>query len=73
MNDCPRCALGDHGTARRPDGVKHRATVPRPDLEELSAWLDDASCEATDGCDGIEPDGRCPHGHSAWPLALGLI
>lgn len=71
---CPRCELGDHGRTRRADGVRHVATVPRPDLEEIGAMaLDYADVTCTDGCDGVEPDGHCEHGHSAWPRAAGLI
>jgi hypothetical protein len=71
---CPRCELGDHGTARRPDGVRHVATVPRPTPEQLHDVLFDVEfATATDGCDGLESDGHCAHGHVAWPRALGMI
>jgi hypothetical protein len=71
---CPRCELGDHGRAPRADGVKHRATTPRPTAEELHDILFDvAFATATDGCGPLESDGHCAHGHSAWPRALGLV
>jgi hypothetical protein len=47
-------------------------TVEQPDWETLEEWLLDSVCEATDGCI-VEHDGRCPHGHPAWILRLGLI
>ena len=69
---CPRCDLGDHGTKKRPDGIKHVATEERPSLEELEAMIFDGTATATDGCT-VEPDGRCPHGHASWLLVIGAI
>lgn len=69
---CPRCALGDHGRAKRADGIKHKATVPAPGIETLEAAMFDGDCETTDGCT-VEPDGHCQHGHSSWLLVMGLI
>lgn len=69
---CPRCDLGDFSRARRADGVKHKATVSRPEVEELQSALEDGACDATDGCQ-VEPDGTCTHGHSSWLLVFGLI
>jgi hypothetical protein len=56
------------------DGVESsNGYTERPDLDTLIEWLiEDAGCEATDGC-WVEPDGTCPHGHQSWLLVLGLI
>jgi hypothetical protein len=35
--------------------------------------VSDAVATATDGCDGIEPDGECRHGHVSWLRQLGFI
>jgi hypothetical protein len=43
-----------------------------PDLTDLSDWLADGGCEATDGC-WVEPDGYCEHGYPSWLLVLGMI
>ncbi len=69
---CPRCAIGDHGRAPRADGLKHEITSPRPTVEQLMAWDFDGICEATDGC-RVEPDGRCPHGHTSWLRLVGIV
>jgi len=61
---CPTCGAGPTD--------KHRATTPRPTVDQLEEWMVDGVCEATDGCI-VEPDGRCEHGHSSWMLRLGLI
>lgn len=63
MEPCESCG--------RTDG-KHKATTPRPELEEIEDWSSEGGCEATDGC-WVEPDGICPHGHRSWMLVLGLI
>ena len=47
-------------------------TEDEPDLDTLIEWMEDGTCEATDGCT-TEPDGVCPHGHPSWLLHLGLI
>jgi hypothetical protein len=70
--ECPRCALGDFTRTKRPDGVKHKATTPVPDVEQLEEWSGGGGCEATDGC-WVEPDGHCEHGHSSWMLVMGVI
>ena len=48
-------------------------TALEPDVETLweMTWYDEM--EATDGCDGIEVDGYCEHGHPSWMRWLGLI
>lgn len=33
----------------------------------------DELSEATDGCEGIEPDGWCEHGYPSWELYWGVI
>lgn len=71
VNECPRCALGDHTRSRREDGIRHRATEPRPSMDELEQMVFDGIAEATDGC-RIEPDGICEHGHASWLIALGI-
>jgi len=43
-----------------------------PSDEQLSAWMFDGVCEATDGC-LVEPDGTCPHGAPSWLIQLGMI
>lgn len=47
-------------------------TTETPDMEELTYWMFDGVCEATDGC-RVEPDGTCPHGYPSWLLYLGVI
>jgi hypothetical protein len=69
---CPRCEVGDHGIRARKDGLAHRPTTAEPTIETLMAWEIDGVGEATDGC-RVEPDGRCPHGHPAWMLVVGLL
>lgn len=71
LTGCPRCALDDHGTAPRPDGVRHRPTRPSPSLRRLQASLLESIVEGTDGCE-VEPDGACKHGHHSWLRALGI-
>lgn len=70
--NCPRCEIGDHGTTKRKDGLRHTPTVEEPDMDTLEAWMFDGDCEATDGC-VVDPDGRCLHGHSSWLILMGLI
>ena len=43
-----------------------------PSDEQLSQWMFDGVCEATDGC-LVEPDGTCPHGAPSWLIQLGMI
>lgn len=72
LTGCPRCALGDHRTARRPDGVRHRPTRCRPSLRRLQASSFEPIVEATDGCE-VVATGNCEHGHSSWLRALGIV
>lgn len=66
MGACESCGRNIGG------GEKHKATEPRPDLDQLEEWSNDGVAEATDGC-RVEPDGRCEHGHASWLLVLGFI
>lgn len=50
-----------------------RPTTPQPDDDRLADFVMDSVCEATDGCDNIEPDGWCEHGHPSWLIQLGLV
>ena len=59
-------------TCGQKQGEWHRATEPKPTLEEPEEIIIDSVCPATDGCT-VEPDGICSHGHQAWLLELGLI
>jgi hypothetical protein len=72
MTDCPRCALGDYERKKRPDGIKHESTTPKPSIEQLKEWNSDGGCEASDGC-WVEPDGICEHGHVSWLRRQGWI
>jgi hypothetical protein len=56
----------------RSKGEKHKATEPRPTMEQLEEWICDGVAEATDGC-RVEPDGTCEHGHSSWLMVLGFV
>ncbi len=69
---CPRCDLKDYSRGRREDGLRHKPTVPAPDIETLMEWESESGCEATDGC-WVEPDGQCAHGHVSWLRQYGLI
>jgi hypothetical protein len=63
---CPSCGAGPM--------EKHKVTDPNPTLEELRDWtFDQDLARATDGCEGLEVDGMCEHGHWAWPRALGMV
>jgi hypothetical protein len=46
--------------------------LPRPDYDQLAAWMQDGEAETTDGCI-VEPDGTCEHGHHSWLRVLGMI
>ena len=70
--ECPRCELKDYKRTKREDGIRHKATVEQPSIEELEDMSNDGECETTDGC-YVEPDGICEHGHQSWVVALGLI
>ena len=48
-------------------------TEPRPEAEEIEAMLFDRACTATDGCEGMDPDGACCHGHPSWLLRLEIL
>ena len=52
-----------------PNAIKVRKT---PSEKTMEKWYNDGGCKALDGC-WVEPDGRCPHGHDSWLLALGWI
>ena len=71
-SECPRCAIGDFGRSPRGDGIAHKATTPQPTVAQLMDWEFDGICEATDGC-RVEPDGRCPHGHTSWLRLAGIV
>lgn len=71
-NTCPRCALKDFGTTKRADGIRHRATTKMPSIRTLERQSFNGVAKATDGCK-VEPDGRCPHGHSSWLILAGVI
>lgn len=49
-----------------------RGMIPSwPDIQEMD---NDGISSSTDGCEGIEPDGRCIHGYPSWLLiAQGLL
>lgn len=38
-------------------------TVPQPQDDDIEAMLTNHHCTATDGCDDVDPDGICRHGH----------
>ena len=65
--------------ARYPDGLSDfpdmkypEPTVDEPTIEELSYFVFDSVCEATDGCE-VEPDAMCEHGYPSWLLHLGMV
>jgi len=64
QSKCPRCA-GDLSQ-------KHKPTTKAPSLATMERWSDSGIARASDGCK-VEPDGRCPHGHSSWMRLLGII
>ena len=47
-------------------------TVDAPTFEDVTEWMDEGGCEATDGC-WVEPDGVCQHGYPSWLLEWGMI
>lgn len=47
-------------------------TTDVPEEDQLTEWVLDGICEATDGCT-VEPDGVCHHGYPSWLLELDLI
>ena len=61
---CPTCDAGPMD--------KHRVVDEEPTMDELREWTFDSVCRATDGCEPVEPDGTCAHGHRSWLLHLGL-
>lgn len=63
---CGRLADPDNGMR-----IRHKVTDEAPEIEEMQEW--DGLCRATDGCEPVEPDGYCEHGHRSWMLAFGLI
>ena len=48
-------------------------TDERPTDEDVEAMLFDRACRATDGCNGVDPDGLCCHGHPSWLLRLSIL
>ena len=48
-------------------------TVDVPTVHEINTMWLDGVCMATDGCENIEPDGFCCHGHPSWLLHLGYL
>ena len=53
-------------------GERHKATTKAPTLPTMERWMDTGVARATDGCK-VEPDGKCPHGHSSWLLILRVM
>jgi hypothetical protein len=54
--------------------MSKKPTVAQPNIEDIiQDEFDYGTCETTDGCCDIEPDGYCEHGHPSWMLYLGLI
>jgi len=54
--------------------IKHRWTAPHPTEDELMEMvMDQLDCWCTDGCEPIEQDGICEHGHQSVMRAMGLI
>ena len=60
-------------TCGRGPGEKHKATTKAPSIATMERWVSNGIAKATDGCGGIEPDGKCEHGHSSWIRVLGWI
>jgi hypothetical protein len=48
-------------------------TTEMPSLDELMELAMEGEGIATDGCEGIEPDGVCEHEHESWLRYLGGI
>lgn len=49
-------------------------TTEQPLPDELREMLfGECAARATDGCEPIEADGVCEHGHPSWLLYLDLI
>lgn len=45
-----------------------------PDIEAvMEMYEEDGLVPATDGCEGVEADGYCPHGKPSLMLAYGLV
>jgi len=47
--------------------------LPPPSETELAAMMIADTVSATDGCEPIEPDGCCSHGHVSWLRYYGLV
>jgi hypothetical protein len=62
---CETCGRNVEG------GERHKATTKAPSIKTMERWSDAGIARATDGCK-VEPDGKCPHGHSSWLLILGV-
>ena len=65
INDTPRDSLANKPYPEPTEG--------QPTDAEVGVMLVDLDCRATDGCDGVDPDGTCCHGHPSWLLRLGLV
>lgn len=52
-------------------GEKRKATVLRPDIEQLTERVFNGVAEITGVC-RVEADGYCEHGHASWLLVLGM-
>ena len=48
-------------------------TTAQPEAHAIEAMLFDRACTATDGCEDVDPDGTCCHGHPSWLLRLGIL
>ncbi|TNC80786.1 MAG: hypothetical protein C9356_11730 [Oleiphilus sp.] len=55
---------------QRNNGFRDLVAGDIPRFEEVLAMDTNGVACATDGCEGIEPDGACSHGAPAWPNAM---
>ena len=62
---CESCGRGP--------GERHRTMGKAPSIATMERWVSDGVARATDGCGGIETDGRCEHNHQSWIMRLGYI
>lgn len=67
---------GQDGGTRCPCGARVGEPHKRkkaPSLKTIEKMVcGETDCKATDGC-VVEPDGKCPHGHSSWLRVTGMI
>ena len=48
-------------------------TDDEPTIDELESWMLDIEFpRATDGCEPMESDGVCQHGHPSWMIIFDL-